>query len=908
MAASLTVASLVMALSAFAADIDIAYTEFKLDNGLRVIVHEDHKAPIVAVNIWYHVGSKNEKPGKTGFAHLFEHLMFNGTENYNDEYFGPFDRVGATAMNGTTWFDRTNYFQNVPSTALDTALWMESDRMGHLLGAVTQDRLDEQRGVVQNEKRQGENQPYGKVWDIILKTMFGSDHPYSWDTIGSMDDLNAASLEDVIEWFQTYYGPDNAVLVLAGDVTPAQARQKVEKYFGDIPPGPPTAKFEVWTPKLHADSRASMQDRVPQARLYKNWVGPHWAAEDADLLGLAGAILSSGKTSRLYQRLVYEDQIATSVDATPQFFEIAGMLGIEATAQPGGDLAIVERAVDEELALFLEKGPTAEELERVKTRLRASLIRGLEQIGGFGGKAQLLARNATYAGEASFYKTSLKRIDAATPSDVQKAAQRWYGAGSFTLLVHPFPEGTQKAEGADRGNGPPMPDSFPTVDFDDFERGILKNGMELIVATRDSVPVVDFGLLIDAGYAADQFGVQGTSNLAMMMLDEGTKKRSALEISEELANLGANLRTGANLDMSTVSLNTLKENMDEALDIYTDVILNPVFPETELSRLKKQVTAQIQREQVTPFDMALRVLPKLIYGEEHAYSMPLTGSGTLASVESIDRNTLTNYHKSWFRPNNATMIVVGDTTLAEIQPELESRLSGWEPANVPRKNIGDVEISQTEKVYILDRPDSEQSIVIAGHIMPPTANPDELAIQAMNDVLGGTFSARVNMNLREDKSWAYGAFTFVVSAAGPRPFVGYAPVQTDKTAPSMAEMRREMVEVTDARPPEAEELARVRDQTILSLPGGWETGAAVAASLGHMVRYDLDDDYWDTYADKVNDLTLDDVSEAASDYVHPESLVWVVVGDRAKIEEKVRALEFGELTFIDSDGNPVASD
>ena len=412
---SISLACLFLVSTSSAAEIDIPYTEFTLDNGLRVIVHEDHKAPIVAVNIWYHVGSKNEKSGKTGFAHLFEHLMFNGSENYNDEFFKPFDRVGATAQNGTTWLDRTNYFQNVPTTALDMALWMESDRMGHMLGAVTQDRLDEQRGVVQNEKRQGDNQPYGKVYEILQKNMFSSDHPYSWETIGSMEDLNAASLDDVLEWFKTYYGPNNAVLVLAGDITPDVAREKVELYFGDIPPGPPVIKYDAWAPKIAEDRRVSMQDRVPQARIFKAWVGPEWTSADADMLTIAGAILSRGKTSRLYQRLVYKDQTATAVDAEPLFFEIAGMLGVDATAQPGGDLAVIEKAIDEEMARFLKDGPTQEEVDRAVTQIRAGQIRGLEQIGGFSGKAQLLARNATYAGDPSFYKVSMRRMAEATP-------------------------------------------------------------------------------------------------------------------------------------------------------------------------------------------------------------------------------------------------------------------------------------------------------------------------------------------------------------------------------------------------------------------------------------------------------------------------------------------------------------
>ncbi len=888
-----------------AADIDIPYTEFTLDNGLRVIVHEDHKAPIVAVNIWYHVGSKNEKPGKTGFAHLFEHLMFNGSENYNDEFFKPFDRVGATAQNGTTWLDRTNYFQNVPTTAVDMALWMESDRMGHMLGAVTQDRLDEQRGVVQNEKRQGDNQPYGQVYELLQKNLFSSDHPYSWETIGSMEDLNAASLEDVIEWFKAYYGPNNAVLVLAGDITPDVAHEKAELYFGDIPPGPPVTKFDVWAPKLEHDRRMSMQDRVPQARIFKTWVGPPWSSADADLLTVAGAILSTGKTSRLYQRLVYEDQTATAVDAAPQYFEIAGFIGVDATAQPGGDLGAIEAAIDEEMARFLLDGPTQEEVDRAITQIRAGLIRGLEQIGGFNGKAQLLARNATYAGDPSFYKTSMRRMQEATPEAIRDAARRWHSAATFTLEVHPFAETSASAEGADRSSGPPMPDTFPEVDFDNFERGFLGNGMELIVATRNAVPVVEFDLHLDAGYAADAAAKLGTSNLVMNMLDEGTEKRTALEISDELAMLGATLTSGANLDQSTVSLNSLKENLDESLDIFVDIVLNPEFSETEFTRLKKQIAAGIQAEQNSPIQLALRLVPGLIYGEDHAYNMPLTGSGTEDSLASITRSDLVNFHDTWFRPNNATLVIVGDTTLAEIQPKLEKLFARWEAQNVPQKNIDDVELNDTEQVFIVDRPDSEQSLIISAHIVPPTNNADEFAIQAMNDVLGGAFSARVNMNLREDKSWAYGAYTFVLGGAGPRPYIGYAPVQTDKTAPSMVELRRELVEIRSNRPPEAEELARVVDENTLSLPGSWETAAAVSNSLEQLVRYGYDDDYWDEYAGRVRDLTLGEVTEAARDYVQPDKLVWVVVGDRNKIEEEVRSLELGEITFLDVDGNPV---
>jgi zinc protease len=793
--------------------------------------------------------------------------MFNGSENFNDEFFKPFDLVGATAQNGTTWLDRTNYFQN--------------------------------------EKRQGQNQPYGKIWEVLQANLFSPDHPYSWTTIGSMDDLNAASLEDVYEWFKTYYGPNNAVLVLAGDVSPEEAREKVELYFGDIPPGPPITKHEAWAPKLREDKRLSMQDRVPQARLLKTWVGPHWTSPDADLLQIAGAILSTGKSSRLYKRLVYEDQVATAVDATPVQFEIASFIGVDATAQPGGDLAAIEAAVDEELAYFLDKGPTRDEVDRAVTGLRADLVRGLEQIGGFDGKAQLLARNATYTGDPTYYKTSLQRMEKATPAAVRDAARRWHSAASFTLEVHPYPELAATSAGADRSSGPPMPDNFPEVDFDDFERGSLSNGLEVLVVTRDALPVVRFETLFDAGYAADASAKLGTANLVMTMLDEGTKKRTSLAISDELAALGAELGAASNLDQSTVTLSSLKENLDASLDVYADVILNPSFPDNELDRLKKQVSAGIKAEQSSPFQLALRLAPGLIYDEGHAYNMPLTGSGTEASVASITREDLVAFHANWFRPNNATMIVVGDTTLADIQPRLEALFRRWEPKNVPTKNIGPVEKNNAAKVVIVDRPEAEQSLIISAQLAPPRNNDDEFAIQAMNDVLGGAFSARINMNLREDKSWAYGAYTFILDGAGPRAYIGYAPVQTDKTAASMAELKREFVDIRSDRPPEDDELARAVAEDTLSLPGRWETASAVATSLAQMVRYGYGDDYWDTYAQSVRDLSLPQVVKAADRYVAPEQLVWIVVGDRDRIEGEVRALEFGEIEFLDVDGKPV---
>ncbi len=887
---------------AAASDIDIDYTEFTLDNGLRLIVHEDHKAPIVAVNIWYHVGSKNEKVGKTGFAHLFEHLMFNGSENYDDEYFKPFELVGATSMNGTTNFDRTNYFENVPSTALDMALWMESDRMGHLLGAITQEKLDEQRGVVQNEKRQGDNQPYGTVDYRILEGLFPVGHPYSWNVIGSMDDLDAASLEDVHEWFKTYYGPNNVVVVVAGDVNPQEALEKVEKYFGDIPPGPPIAKPREWIVKLEHDKRETMQDRVPQARIYKVWGAPNFVSEDADLLQLADAVLTGGKNSRLYERLVYEDQTATSVRGSLFSGEISGYYELRATVQPGGDIEAVRQAIDEEMQRFLTEGLTKDELARVKAQLKSGFVRGVERIGGFGGKSDVLAQNAIYAGDPGFYATSLDRFEAATPKTIQAAANRWLSAGSYQLDVLPFPELQAATEGADR-SALPESNSFPTVKFTEFERSNLSNGLELIVAHRATVPVVNLLMRFDAGFASDQFGEPGTSSLAMAMLDEGTRTRTALEISDELARLGAYFGAGSGIDTSGVSISALKENLDESLELYADVVLNPAFPQKELDRLRKARLAQIKQEKTQPIGIALRVLPALMYGRDHAYSLPLTGSGTEESVARITRDSLVNYHQTWFKPNNATMIVVGDTTMEEIKPKLEKLFRRWQPGNVPTKNIGTVDLPDKDRIYIIDRPDAVQSIIFAANVAPPAGQGNEIAIETMNEIIGGSFTSRINMNLREDKHWAYGARSVVVSTKGQRPYIAYAPVQTDKTMESMAEIKRELKEYLGDNPATNEELEKVKNNNTLSLPGRWETASAVLRDIGEIVTYDLPDDYWDTYADNVRNLSLDQIIESADDVIKPDNLLWVVVGDREKIEPRIRELELGEIIHLDADGN-----
>ena len=890
------------------APVTIPYQKFVLKNGLTLLVHEDHKAPIVAVNIWYHVGSKNERPGRTGFAHLFEHLMFNGSEHFNNDYFQALEPLGATDLNGTTNEDRTNYFQNVPTSALDVVLWMESDRMGHLVGVIDQARLDEQRGVVQNEKRQGENEPYGKVDLLMTEGTYPAGHPYSWSVIGSMEDLNAAKLDDVKEWFKTYYGPNNAVIVLAGDITPDVARQKVEQYFGDIAAGPPIAKQDTWIARRTGTHRELMQDRVPQARIYKEWNVPEFGSADADYLDMVTDVLAQGKTSRLYKRLVYDEQIATDVIAYVDLREIGGQLVIRATAKPGGDLSKVERAIDEELARFIQTGPTASELRRIKTQGRANFVRGIERIGGFGGKSDVLARNQVFRGSADHYLVTQRRVAAATAADLRSAAARWLNDGQWVLEVHPYPEFGTTASAVDRSKvpaaGTPPEARFPTV-----SRATLSNGLRVVLAERHSIPQVNMTLLVDAGYAADQFAAPGTASLAVDMMDEGTTRRTALQISDTLLQLGAQLGTGSQLDASRVFLSAMKDKLDPSLDIFADVILNPSFPQADFQRQQRQRLARIQREKVQPVQMALRVFPQLLYGANHAYANPLTGSGTEQSVSQMTREDLARFHRTWFKPNNATLVIVGDVTLAQIQPKLERVFGGsrWQRGEVPQKNVGTVADQPKPLIYILDRPGSEQSTILAGNLAAPKANPREYAIEAMTSLLGGQFISRLNMNLREDKHWSYGAFTLVWDARGQRPFIAYAPVQTDKTKESMIEVDRELRGILGPKPVTADELSKAQANLTLTLPGNWETMDAVLGSLEQMVSFGLDDRYFETYAQRVRSLTTADATAAAQATVRPDHLVWIVVGDRAKIEPGIRELGWGEIRFLDADGKPLAS-
>lgn len=884
-------------------DINIAYDKFRLDNGLTVVVHEDRKAPIVAVSIWYHVGSKNEPAGKTGFAHLFEHLMFNGSENYDGEYFEPFENVGATGMNGTTWFDRTNYFETVPTPALEMALWMESDRMGHLLGAVTQEKLDNQIGVVQNEKRQGDNQPYGKVEYRILEALFPPGHPYRHSTIGSMEDLSAASLETVQQWFKDYYGAANTVLVLAGDIDVEQAKTLTAKYFGDIDSGPPVTRMKAAVPTHLSDTHEVMYDRVPQARVFHNWVTPGRTTRAAAELELVASILGSGKNSRLYQALIYDQQLAVDVSSSLQVQELASMFDIDITLQADASMDRVNAIIERELQDFVANGPTREEVQRVQTRINARVVRGLEQIGGFGGKAVTLAQSELYANDPGFWKTRLEWINGATPDSLKATAAEWLGRGRYKLEVYPFGDFATTASSVDRSVGLPSVGAMPDLVFPAVERAELENGFKVVLAQRSAVPVVNIALQFDAGYAADSFGILGAAAFTMSMLDEGTSTRDALQIAAEAESLGAYISTESDLDTSTASLSALKSQLEPSLDLFSEVVRAPVFPEDELVRLRKRWIAGIGQEKNEPVQLALRTLPLLMYGDGHAYGIPFTGSGTEASINSLAREDLIDWHQTWIRPSNGTLFVVGDTTMEEILPLLNKYFGGWQENRraVPEKNITEVAMREGV-VYLIDKPGAPQSLILSGHVAPSSGVDNNIDILTMNDVIGGSFTARVNMNLREDKGWAYGAYTFMQDARGQRPWLAYAPVQTDKTANAIQELKREMDEFLSSAPATQDELDKSVRNNVNSLPGQFETAGAVLNALLSNDRFGRPDDYISSLKARYAAVDLSAVHAAAKQVIHPENLIWLIVGDLEKIEQQIRDLQLGDVKIIDEDG------
>ena len=884
--------------------IDIPFQQFTLANGLRVIVHTDRKAPVVAVSVWYDVGSRDEPAGKSGFAHLFEHLMFNGSENAPGDFFEPLKQVGATDSNGTTYFDRTNYYETVPTAALDRALFLESDRMGHLTGAITQAVLDEQRGVVQNEKRQGDNQPYGLVYYKLIEGLFRDGHPYGHLPIGSMADLDKASLADVKAWFRQHYGPNNAVLVLAGDIDVAAARPLVAKYFGAIPRGPDVTPPAAPVPTLRAPIHETMKDRVAATMVVRSWAVPGVTDTQSVALDVAASVLGGLASSRLDNALVRGSKVAVQVSAENMSFQKAGAFTVQMMVRPGADVADATRRLDALIADFVAEGPTADEVTRAVTTTVARQLAGLESVGGGGGKAVALAQGELYAGDPALYKTQLAALASQTPDSVRAVLKRWLTRPVYGLTVEPgardayaeavvppavvVPPAPETPVKGDRGPlpgvGVPSALAFPKV-----ERARLSNGIELVYAQRTTVPQTQVVMSFDAGTAADVAGRLGTQRLMLALLDEGTPTLDSTGVAEAKERLGTDIGTGSGADRTTVSMRAPSANLPAALGLFADIVRRPAFKDAEVARVRDQQLAGIAQELTTPDAIAERVLPPLLYGPAHPYAKD-QGGGDPKAVAALTRADLIAYHAAWIRPEKAKVFVVSDRPLAEVRALLDRSFGDWRASGAGGRKAFPAPAPATPRIVLVDRADSPQSTILAGG---PTGTPgtaDLLPVLTANDALGGDFTARINMNLREAKHWSYGAYGYFKRGEYAAPYLVQAPVQADKTGASVAAIRDDIAGFVGAKPLTDAEFTLTVESAIRSLSGDFETSGAVLQAMQTNDLYRRPDDYYATLPARYRALSRPQVDAAMRETLDPKRMIWVVVGDAKTVRPQLDSL------------------
>ncbi|MCY7375323.1 MAG: insulinase family protein [Pyrinomonadaceae bacterium] len=896
----------------------IKYTEMKLPNGLRVIMHQDKSTPIVAVNLWYHVGSKNEVVGRTGFAHLFEHMMFQGSKNYDADYFTPLQEAGAT-INGSTNPDRTNYFEVVPSNFLELALFMEADRLGGLLEAMTQEKLDNQRDVVKNERRQRyDNQPYGTAFEKIFAQVFPKEHPYNWTTIGSLEDLSAASQDDVKAFFRQYYVPNNASLVIAGDFDEKQAKVWVEKYFGSIAKGADIKRPTPAMPKMSGETRKTYEDAVQLSRLYMVWNAvPQYSADEA-ALDMLGSILSAGRGSRLQKNLVYDKQIAQDAGAFNYALEAAGMMIVQSSAKPGKTLDDIEKEINLEIERLKNEPPTAEEMTRALNSIESNSIFGLQNVLG---KADTMNSYATYVGKPDYFQADLDRYRKVTAADVQRVAKTYLTKDRFVMSF--VPRGKTDATKMDAAvNRPtsapakkdakkdvsaqtanlPKPGADPKFSLPPIEKQKLSNGLEVWMVKQSELPIVSMNLVLKSGGTLDPSDKSGVAAMTASLLDDGTKTRTADEIANQLQAIGASVGAGSGWDSANVSMSSLTKNVDQALDIFADITLNPTFPDAELEKYRSRLLTSFVQRKALPNAISDLVYNKLLYGKNHPYSKQL--SGDEVSVKGIKRDDLVGFYETNYRPNNAVLIVVGDVDGKTLMPKLEKSFGAWKKGDVKLNDVGEAPMLDKPGIYIVDKPGAAQSVVAIGQVGVARSNPDFFPLQVMNSMLGGQFSSRINLNLREDKGYTYGARTGYAFRRGAGPFTASADVQTAVTKESVFEFLKELRGIRGEIPVTAKELDYNKQSLIRRYPQGFETVGQISGQLSSLIIYNLPDSYFSEFIPKVNAVTVEDVNRVANKYLTPDKMAILVVGDRKVIEPKLKELGM-PVMFLDSEGSPI---
>ncbi|HEV2196836.1 MAG TPA: pitrilysin family protein [Candidatus Acidoferrum sp.] len=903
---------------------ELKFEKYKLQNGLVVILSEDHRLPMVAVNLWYHVGPAYETPGKTGFAHLFEHMMFEGSRHVpGNAHFHLLEAAGASDINGTTDFDRTNYFETLPANQLELALWLESDRMGYLPDKLDQANLSNQQDVVRNERRQSvENQPYGIVEEGLFHQLFPKNHPYYADVIGSHQDIQSAKLEDVRNFFKLYYAPNNASLAIVGDFEPEHAKELVEKYFGPLKRGEEVPRITAKTPPITAERRAVIQDNVQLPRVYEAWLtSPIFKPGDAEA-DLTATVLGGGKSSRLYKKLVYEKQIALDVAANQQPLMLGSEFQVQATARPGVKPEDLEKAINAELEAFRTNGPTEEELKRARNVLESRIIEGLETLGGFGGVADRLNSYNHYLGTPDFLGADIARYESASVESLKAFAQNQLGTNQ-RVVVYGVPGKqdlgaevpTPKAEAKDTAKlggepvnpdaewrkDPPKPGPAIPLHLPVPQEFKLSNGLTVLYNERPGLPVVAASLVLRSGSGANPADKPGLASFTARMLQQGTTTRNALQIADSAADLGASLGSRASMDSSSVGTQVLTRNFPEALDLLADVALHPTFPKDEIERVRKEREAALVQEQDDPFSVATRVMRNALYGPHNSYGYP--DIGTTESLKTISREDLLKFWQEHYFPNDAAIIVAGNVKLATLKPLLEKAFGAWKQGQPAAASAGTLESSDA-RLILVDRPGAPQTTLECYELGAARSTPDYAPLEVVNTELGGLFSSRINMNLREAHGYTYGAGSTFAYHRRPGPFLAYSAVRTDVTAPATTEIFNELKRMRDTQMT-PEEMKLSKDSITRSMPGRFERGSDAVGTFAELFIYDLPLDYFSKFPDAVDAVTPEQAEATAQKYIHPEKIAVVAVGDRSKIEDEMKKLNLGKIEIRDPEGNVV---
>jgi len=889
----------------------IEFEKVTLANGLQLILHVDRKLPIVHVNQWYHVGSKNERAGRSGFAHLFEHIMFQGSKNAPKEYFTYAEAAGANlregGVNGTTDQDRTNYFATVPSGNLENLLWVESDRLATLPDALTIEKLNNQRDVVRNERRQGlENTPYGRWFKLVAENLYPHRHPYANDVIGVHEDLQAATLEDVQDFFRTYYAPNNLSLVIAGDFDPAEAKRLVEKYFGTIPAGPALDRPAKGTPRLDGERIVEVKDRVPQERTYFAWHAPAYFDPGDAELNLVATILTDGLSARLNKALIYDRQLASNAVAFQSGQPLTGAFIMWVTARPGADLDQIERIVSDEIARLAKDGPTEEELNRARTKWEFNFVTGLEGIGGFGGKADILNQYNTYLGDPGMFEEDFARYRTATPASVREAVSTYLNTRNRLLVrFRPEPSGRPSSTTIDRTAEPPLGGDKPFT-APEVKTATLENGLELFVVERRELPKVSVTLASRAGSVSDPQGKGGLASMTARVMRRGTASRNALEIDTELGNLGTAIGWAAGRENARLNVEVLKRNLTPAVSILADVARNPAFPEAEFDREKKLALDALAQTANNPQAVAARVAFMLAFGLDHPYGRPPIGlPGT---VSGIAREDLVEFHKAQWRPGSSALIVAGDVTLAEATALAREQFGSWPAGSAPAVTVPPARPVGPGKVYMIDRQDAAQTVV--AHVLPaPARTAEDYHAVLLADAVygGGGFGTRLNLNLREDKGYSYGVFSNAALLSRGGAIIASGGVQTDKTRESVVEFVTELKNFAGANPISDTELTAARLSKIRGYAQQFESLGRVADQVLTLWTVGLPMIELQREPEGLLGASLAAVNAAAAKYGTPAGTSLLLVGDLSKVEPGVRELKLGEIVHLDVEGRPAGA-